>query len=103
MKTRSSFCMLLAGLMVVLSLNANLHAENLHERLTKQDWRENGCAENLWRRGVFVATSHGHNFEHDARQGGRIRCDCVFVRGKSKICKTSIVSEEESEPLEQEK
>jgi hypothetical protein len=44
----------------------------------------------------LVATGHGTNFEVDAWQVGRIRCDCISVRGKSRACQGSVVSEDEA-------
>jgi hypothetical protein len=60
------------------------------------------CSEQFWRRAVSVASGHGANFEVEARQIGRVRCDCTFVRGQPKACQASTVSEDEVVPGEAE-
>jgi hypothetical protein len=54
------------------------------------------CSPEFWRHAVTVATGHGTNIEMEARQIGRIRCDCTFVKGQSRSCQASIVSEDEA-------
>src|SRR5262249_23166656 len=58
------------------------------------------CSPEFWRRAVIVASGHGTNFELEARQIGRIRCDCTFVKGQPGSCQASIVSEDEAVSLE---
>jgi hypothetical protein len=58
------------------------------------------CAPEVWLRAVTVATGHGANFEIEARQIGRDRCDCKFEFGKPKVCEATRVSEAEAVPPE---
>jgi hypothetical protein len=60
------------------------------------------CSAEFWRRAVTVATGHGPKFEIEARQIGRVRCDCTFTIGKPTVCRASRVSEAEAIPPEME-
>jgi len=91
MKTSPSLQALFA-MMLVLTLNSSVRAESLYERLKDSGWREDGCSTEFWRRGITVASGHGDNFELEARQIGRDRCDCTYILGKPRICKASVVS-----------
>jgi hypothetical protein len=60
------------------------------------------CSPKFWHRAVVVGTGHGTNFETEARQIGRIRCDCTVIVGQSRFCQASIVSEDEALALDPE-
>jgi len=58
------------------------------------------CSAEFWRRALTVATGHGINFELEARQIGRDRCDCKFEFGNPRVCEPSRVSEADAVPPE---
>jgi hypothetical protein len=81
MAVRSLAC----ALWVVVLATSGVRAETSHS-----------CSEEFWKRATTVATGHGANFEFEARQIARMRCDCTFAIGKPKACNASTVSASEA-------
>jgi hypothetical protein len=54
------------------------------------------CSPEFWRRAITVATGHGRGSEFEARQIGRVRCDCTVTQSQSRSCRGSVVPEDEA-------